>query len=347
MENEMIGFATCGDGTYGGRGGEEVTVRTAVELKEALKDDSPRIVYVEGTMNLDELFVSSPGVVIRVGSYKTIVGLGNDAEIIRGGLLISNKTQIIIQNISFLNAISYAEGERPNGEGGIIDSSNRLNPGDFTEIDAINISNSTYLWIDGNYFSDYPWIAAEVPKGKNRHDGLVDIKRASDYITISNNIFTDHNKTSLIGHDDNNAEQDEGKLKITFYANWFKGTMQRNARVRFGKLHFLNNYYSDIIDYGIGAGAGSKIIAQCNYFENTRRSWGHPDGVPSPMGYLLPIDNTLVNSSYDQAETGKYQEVPSCGVNWNPSEYYSFHPIPSKEVKDYVVSNAGVRSSRG
>lgn len=347
LKNEIMGFATYGEGTYGGEGGEEVIVRNATELRDALEGNIPRVVYVEGTINLDELFVGSPGVTIRVGSNKTIIGLDNDAKIIRGGLAIINTSQIIIRNIEFSNAISYAPGERPDGEGGIIYDGDvaKLNPGDFTEIDSINIENSKYIWIDGNEFSDYPWIADDVPTGENRHDALVDIKRGSDFITISHNIFTNHNKNGLVGHSDTNAGQDQDALRVTYFGNWFKGTTQRNPRVRFGRVHVLNNYYEDIRSYGIGAGAGARIVAESNYFENTRRSWGHPDGVPNPMGYLLPIDNHLVNSSYDQNESGNNQLVPSDGVDWTPSEFYSYNPISATQVKDYVIQNAGIQEN--
>ncbi len=53
------------------------------------------------------------------------------------------------------------------------------------------------MWIDHNDLS-------------NAHDGLTDVKRASDFVTISWNHFHDHDKTALLGHSDDNAAEDLG-----------------------------------------------------------------------------------------------------------------------------------------
>jgi pectate lyase len=60
--------------------------------------------------------------------------------------------------------------------------------------DLINVQLfSHHIWIDHNDFS-------------NGDDGAVDIKRGSDFITVSWNRFHDHDKTLLLGHDDNSAQ---------------------------------------------------------------------------------------------------------------------------------------------
>ncbi|ONN40936.1 pectate lyase [Enterococcus mundtii] len=342
MPDNSLGFASYGPGTLGGQNGIQLFVETAHDFRDAVRGDLPATIYVNSKIDLTDLFVSSPGVIVDVGSNKSIIGISSESEITGGGLRIRGQEQVIIRNLKLTNALSFDEGEYPDGNGGIqTNLQSRLNPGDFTEIDAITIENSQHVWVDHNYFSDEPWIAADVPTGSNRHDGLIDIKRGSNWVTISNNIFTNHNKTILVGHSDSNAAQDLDKLKVTFAYNWFKGTEQRNPRVRFGEVHVLNNLYTDISSYGIGVGVSAQVIAEENTFINTRRSWGHPDGPPSPMGYLLNKNNLLINSSYDQDQTGKYQEVPSYGINWNPSVYYKLPSIPVNEVEVYVKANAG------
>lgn len=342
IPTNSFGFAGYSTGTVGGQDGRQIFVDTAHDFREAVRGNQPATIYVKSKIDLTDLFVSSPGVIVDVGSNKSIIGTSHHAEITGGGLRVRGQEQVIIRNLKLTNALSFDEGEYPDGSGGIqTNVQSRLNPGDFTEIDAITIENSQYIWIDHNYFSDEPWTATEVPTGSNRHDGLIDIKRGSNWITVSNNIFTNHNKTILVGHSDSNGAQDMDKLKVTFAYNWFKGTEQRNPRVRFGEVHVLNNLYTDISSYGIGVGVSAQVIAEENTFINTRRSWGHPDGPPSPMGYLLNKNNLLINSSYDQDQTGKYQEVPSYGINWNPSDYYRLPSIPVNEVEVYVKANAG------
>ncbi|XUD01261.1 hypothetical protein IGI86_002648 [Enterococcus sp. AZ188] len=104
------------------------------------------------------------------------------------------------------------------------------------------------------------------------------------------------------------------KVKVTFAYIWFKGTEQRNPRVRFGEVHVLNNLYTDISSYGIGVEVSAQVIAE---------------------------ENVFINSSYDQDQSGKYQEVPSHGINWSPNDYYLLPSIPVNEVEAYVRVTAG------
>ncbi|MGW4800249.1 pectate lyase family protein, partial [Nonomuraea sp. NPDC004297] len=107
--------------------------------------------------------------------------------------------------------------------------------------DAINVQYSTRVFIDHNTFSD-------------GYDGAVDVKRASDYVTISWNRVFDHDKTMLLGHDDGNGGEDRGHLRVTYHHNWFDGTNQRHPRVRFGNpVHVYNNYYGNVGSYGVAS----------------------------------------------------------------------------------------------
>lgn len=91
-----IGFASLGDGTTGGLGGEEVTVKTAEDLISSIKEKKPLIINVSGTITLEE------GMYI-VASHKTIRGVGSSAKIVQGGLSLRKIKNVIIQNIHFLN----------------------------------------------------------------------------------------------------------------------------------------------------------------------------------------------------------------------------------------------------
>ena len=146
---------------------------------------------------------------ITVVADKTIVGVGSSAEISGGGLQLGSTTRpgnnVIIRNIRFTGASD----------------------------DSISVTNSAHhVWIDHNDFS-------------TGYDGLLDIKRASDYVTVSWNHFHDHSKAALLGHSDTYV-QDRGRLRVTYHHNFFDGTDQRHPRVRFGDpVHVFNNYYLD------------------------------------------------------------------------------------------------------
>ncbi len=184
--------------------------------------------------------------------------------------------------------------------------------------DAINVQYSTNVWIDHNDLS-------------SGYDGLVDIKRASDYVTVSWNRFHNHDKVALLGHDDGNASEDNGHLRVTYVHNWFDGTTQRHPRVRFSPLvHVLNNYYSGIGSYGVASTCNANVLVERNYFENTSKPTVTQTG-DSPSGNLRVINNYKVNSGTEQVRNGS-----SVG---NPP--YSYTPDANNNVKSIVTAGAG------
>ena len=233
----VIGFASIDgyglNGTTGGNvaGSKMVTVRDAEDFIYYIKRRDPYIVQVVGMLNTYNCSTCENRAAHVVRSDKTIIGVGPDSGIIGAGLKISgvkladNETvpsngtelsgNIIIRNMNFVDCI----------------------------VDCIGIQMfAHHIVIDHNSFS-------------GPLDGSIDIKRGSDLITVSWNVFRrPNNKTLLLGHDDENAEQDEGRLRVSYHHNWFYATHGRHPRVRFGHpVHVFNNYYFNISDYGIGS----------------------------------------------------------------------------------------------
>jgi pectate lyase len=163
---------------------------------------------------------------VGINSNKTIIGVGDQGVINGGGFHISDKSNIIIRNLLFRNSLD----------------------------DAINIQESSHhIWIDHCDLT-------------NAYDGLIDIKRGSDYITVSWNKFYNHQKTCLLGHSDNNGAQDSTHLLVTYHHNWFNGTNSRHPRVRFsGLTHVYNNYYNNN-GYGIASTMDAEVLVEGNYF---------------------------------------------------------------------------------
>jgi pectate lyase len=60
---------------------------------------------------------------------------------------------------------------------------------------------------------------------------------------FSNTYFHDHYKASLAGHSDSNADEDTGKLHITYANNYWKNINSRQPLLRFGTAHVFNSYY--------------------------------------------------------------------------------------------------------
>ncbi|WP_306204691.1 pectate lyase family protein [Actinoplanes sp. RD1] len=228
---------------------------------------------------------------LNVASNKTIIGVGSGSGITGGGLNLSGVRNIIIRNLVFRNASD----------------------------DSINVqTNTTNVWIDHNDLA-------------NGYDGLIDIKRGSDFITVSWNRLHDHDKSMLLGHSDDNGSQDIGHLRVTYVHNWFEGTNQRHPRVRFGNpVHVLNNYYSNIGSYGVASTENAGVYVERNYFENVDSPTVTQTG-DSAEGNLKVLNNYKVNSGTEEVRNGaSVAAIP-----------YSYTPEANNTVKATVTAGAG------
>lgn len=184
--------------------------------------------------------------------------------------------------------------------------------------DAINVQYSSRVWIDHNSFS-------------HGYDGAVDIKRASDYVTVSWNKFSNHDKVGLIGHSDDNGAEDRGKLRVTYYANWFDGTTQRHPRVRFANpVHVFNNYYRGNSGYGVASTCNAGVYVERNYFDSVANTVVAQTG-DSPEGNVKLLNNYLVNSGTPVSRNAaSVAAIP-----------YSYVVDAAENVKSMVTGGAG------
>ncbi|RQX05348.1 pectate lyase family protein, partial [Micromonospora arida] len=216
--------------------------------------------------------------------------LGNyGATIVGCGFNVSGDRNVIIRNLTFRN----------------------------WNDDAINVQESaTNIWIDHNSFS-------------NGYDGAVDIKRGSDFVTVSWNRVFSHDKTMLLGHSDDNASQDVGHLRVSYHHNWFDGSNQRNPRVRFGNpVHVYNNYYRANGGYGVASTENAGVLVEGNYFENVDDPYHLGEGDSGP-GSLVARNNHFVNSPTGQTG-GSVASIP-----------YSYQLDTASNVKSIVTAGAG------
>jgi pectate lyase len=300
-----IGFASLNtlgqNGTTGGAGGPTVVVTTAAQLIDYAARTGPYVIRVSGTITLPT--GTSDGM-YAVASDKTIIGIGATARIENGGLTIglpvddavtavpANAVRnIIIRNLSFSGASD----------------------------DAINVQMfSHHIWIDHN----------DLCCGG---DGLVDIKRGSDFVTVSWNRTHDHNKTMLLGHDDANGPQDIGHLRVTYHHNFFDGSDQRNPRVRFGEpVHVYNNYCRNA-SYCIVSAMDAGLVVENNYFDTVNNP-GRVD-FSGDLGRLVARGNILVNV---------HHPIETRGTVVEPSTYYSYPLDAAADIPTIVPAGAGV-----
>lgn len=183
--------------------------------------------------------------------------------------------------------------------------------------DGINVGypETHHIWIDHCTFG-HP---TTMPVDTEHPDGGSDVKDGASFVTISWCHYRNSWKTALLGHSDNNGSTDAGRLKVTYYANYFENTNSRNPRVRFGEAHVLNNLYNNAglgktgnLGYGIAASNNSRVYAENNFFLDTRwpmfadRSTAdfaavYGPNLESPTGNKPCFCLTPVGNEYDDA----------------------------------------------
>ncbi|MEV0151051.1 MULTISPECIES: pectate lyase [unclassified Nonomuraea] len=289
------------NGTTGGAGGPTLTVGTTQDFLDAIARPGPYVIQVRGRITLP---TGTTDGMHAVTSDKTIIGLGADAALVGGGLTIGLPVDdrvtappanavhnIIIRNLTITGATD----------------------------DLINVQMfSHHIWIDHNDLSD-------------GDDGAVDIKRGSDFVTVSWNRFHDHDKTLLLGHDETAGPQDIGRLRVTYHHNYFDGSDQRHPRVRFSALvHVYNNYYRGN-SYGIASTYDAAVLAEGNYFTQVN----NPGRVEfsGDLGRLVERDNILVAC---------HHPIETRGTVTEPRTYYPYTADPAVSVPTVVPAGAGV-----
>jgi pectate lyase len=276
-------------------------VTTAAQLIDYASRTGPYTIRVSGTITLPT--GTSDGM-YPVASDKTIVGVGSTARIENGGLNIglpiddavtsvppNAVRNVVIRNLSFSGATD----------------------------DAINVQMfSHHIWIDHN----------DLCCGD---DGLVDIKRGSDFVTVSWNRTHDHDKTMLLGHDDDNAAQDVGHLRVTYHHNFFDGSDQRNPRVRFGEpVHVYNNYCRNA-SYCIVSAMNAGLVVENNYFDTVNNP-GRVD-FSGDLGRLVERGNIVVNCNHP---------IETRGTVVEPRTYYGYRLDSAADIPTIVPAGAGV-----
>jgi pectate lyase len=309
MESQPVGFASCGTGTTGGAGGTEAVVTNAQQLANIMKPreknvTAPLIIYVSGTLQSDSDEIS-----IKHTENISILGLGSDAKVQGFGFKIWDAKNIIVRNITFSDCTA--------GEG-----------------DCVSVETCSNVWIDHCSFTDSP----SIDTSGNTHDGELDVKKGSYFVTLSWNHFMNHRKTCLMGH--STSETGDTVMKVTYVHNWFDGTYSRNPRVRYGMAHIVNNLYSGISDYAVGSTCQAQILLEGNYFENVPipaliSEVNDPGGTLShdPAGYLEAVDNYLTGSGLIVRNTA--------GFDFHPSDFYIYSADNAQSVKDIVTAGAG------
>ncbi|HSC52868.1 MAG TPA: DUF5018 domain-containing protein [Phnomibacter sp.] len=360
--NKVVGFASIsGDGftgpTTGGSGSTDtVFINGPAEFGKLCQVLQDRIQYKYYSRNpltivLEEGTYTGTGGQLSVWANSmltiqeqgdlTIIGRRN--VVLNFGINVKRSYNLIIRNISFRD---YYD-------------------------DGINIGEDEthHIWVDHCTVGS----PLGMPADSEHPDGGIDVKTGASYVTISWTKYQNSWKTGLIGHSDNNSAQDNGRLKVTHFANHFYNTNSRNPRVRFGEVHVLNCLHDGVKLYGIAASNNSSVVAENNFFLNTRwpmyadraladfkAVYGNntDDVFTSKTGNYAARGLCQKGNAYDDSGlpviTGqinpamlnpggrsiKFDELNCSGI-FDPHTYYNYDPFPASAVRVLVPMYAG------
>ncbi|MEO8181629.1 MAG: pectate lyase [Deltaproteobacteria bacterium] len=241
---------------------------------------------------------------MRVGSNTTLVGRGADARL-RGvwldirGSTGENASNIIIRNLTFEDTFDCFPEWWPTD--GFLGSWN-------AQYDTISLRHVDHVWIDHNTFRDRETLdalqAERLLVKYQTHADELEIRSASDLLTISYNRFMDHDQVMMIGSSDS-ATGDRGTLRVTLHHNLFRSTGQGTPRVRFGQVHLYNNLYDQVgndgYSYSWGAGFESAFYAQNNFFAT--------DASLTPDRFIRRFDGTSLFETGTMVDVGEPHAV--------------------------------------
>ncbi|RZU25605.1 pectate lyase [Streptomyces sp. BK239] len=298
-------------------------------------DDSPEGLRRVSAANQDQLIKAS------VPANTTIIGVGRNAGFKGASLQIRAVDNVIVRNLAFESPVDcFPQWDPTDGSKGNWNS----------EYDTAVVYGSTHVWLDHNTFTDgsHPDSAAPTYFGMlyQQHDGELDIVRGSDHVTASWNVFTDHDKTILIGNSDSEstAAGDRGKLKVTFHHNLFSHLVERAPRVRFGQVDSYNNHFvaDSSYSYSFGIGKESQLVAQHNAFTL-------PSGVSAAKALKrwndspVTADDNHVNGKPVDLIAVHNAEIPGetlrSGAGWTPT--LRTRVDPPRAVPGIVRAGAG------
>ncbi|KAF9729293.1 hypothetical protein PMIN03_012001 [Paraphaeosphaeria minitans] len=175
---------------------------------------------------------------LTVGSNKSIIGAGSKGVLRGKGLRIANGAKnVIIQNIHITE----------------------LNPQYIWGGDAIAVDGSDNVWIDHNKFSLIGRQMVVLGNG------------ASNRVTISNNEFDGSTSWSATcdGHHYWTIYLTGSNDLVTLKGNYIHHTSGRSPKTGGNSLiHAVNNYWYANSGHAFDNGAGAKVVAEGNVFQN-------------------------------------------------------------------------------
>ncbi|MFJ9010846.1 pectinesterase family protein [Streptomyces canus] len=256
------GFASVNalgqNGTYGGRDGQIVTVKTLADLEKYATASEPYVIVVAATITMDPV-----GKEIKVQSNKTIVGSGTSGQIVGGGFFLgSGVHNVIIRNLTVRDAYQGVWNDKEH------------------DFDAIQMDGAHHVWIDHNDL-------------RHMADGLIDVRKDSTYVTVSWNKLSQDNKAFGIGWTENVVTDitiHHNWIRETEQRN----PSTDNA----AHAHLYNNFLEDVAgtdinsSYGNYSRGATRMVLENSYFQGFKNPV-----IKDSTASIVQKGNTFVGTS--------------------------------------------------
>ena len=263
--------------------------------------------------------------IVEIKKKNDITLLGADGSAANFGIHIaSSSSNIIVRNMTF--------GLLPGGDAS-----------DAISIEGMSGGVPANIWIDHNeLFSSNVSCAGA---GDSSFDGLIDMKKGADNVTVSYNYLHDHEKVSLNGFSDS----DTAVRHATFHHNIFENVRSRTPLQRGGYSHLLNNHINQVTTSGANIRMDGYSLIEGNYFENAQNPVTSRDS--SALGYwelrnnnvASPADFTKFNITWSASSSTPTKDA----TDWTTTATYpvalgyTYTADPVQCVKDGLASVAG------
>ncbi|MDF9810994.1 pectate lyase [Streptomyces sp. SPB162] len=256
------GFASVNalgqNGTYGGRGGAIVTVRSLADLEKYATATKPYVIVVAGTITM-----TPKGKEIKVASDKTIVGSGTAGQIVGGGFFLGQGVHnVIIRNLTIRDSYAGTWNDKEH------------------DWDAIQMDGAHHVWIDHNDL-------------RNMADGLIDSRKDTTYLTVSWNRLTHDNKAFGIGW----TEHTTADITI-HHNWFHETQQRNPSADNVAHAHLYNNFLQDdpgtsiTAAYGNYARGRTRMVLENSYFEGLANPV-----IKDPTAALVQHGNLFVHTS--------------------------------------------------
>lgn len=238
-----------------------------------------------------------PSQIVEIKKKSDITLQGADGSTASFGIHIaSSSSNIIIRNMVF--------GFLPGADAS-----------DAISIEGMSGGVPTDIWIDHNEL--FSSMVECDGAGDTSFDGLIDVKKGADNITVSYNYIHDHHKVSLNGYSDS----DDVTRHITFHHNLFENVGSRTPLQRHGYSHVLNNWFNGITTSGINVRMDGYTLIEGNYFENAKNPVTSRDS--DAIGYWELRGNNITGPA----------DFTKFGISWVASS-----STPTKDATDWTTT---------